>query len=450
MKFLQVLSILCILCPNVFGYRCLAVLPARSKSHYYIGHSLMKGLAETGHEVTVISTFKADKPMKNYKEVFLEHSWDMSQRTMAKDNFIDMNGKHFWESTLLSYSIGADYVNWTMSSKNFQNFLKSEQHFDVVIVETVFSDALFGFAKYFDAPLIAINSFGSSKWTSDLVGSPIFASYVPFKNHPFTDRMTFWQRMYNSMAFWFEELTMPLYFLPKQQQLMEEMFPEAKNWPSLDEIRRNVSLVLLNTHSTLGTPRPYAPNMIEVGGMHIQKEIDPLPLRIQTFLDEAKDGAILVSLGSNILLSKLPKHHLDAIVNAFRSYPNYRILIKCDDPVVIPSHNERDVLVESWFNQQSILAHENIKLFVTHAGLLSITETVHYGKPVVGIPVVNDQHLNMRLVERNGYGISVPFEILTGDKLSSAIDRVLSNSSYSEQAKLISDRFRDQPLPPLE
>lgn len=47
---------------------------------------------------------------------------------------------------------------------------------------------------------------------------------------------------------------------------------------------------------------------------------------------------------------------------------------------------------------------------------------------MVGIPVMFDQHLNMRLAEQKGYGISVPLETLTSDKLSSAVDKILSNS----------------------
>lgn len=41
----------------------------------------MKGLADEGNEVTVISPFKQNKPIKNYKEVFLEHSWEMSRKS---------------------------------------------------------------------------------------------------------------------------------------------------------------------------------------------------------------------------------------------------------------------------------------------------------------------------------------------------------------------------------
>lgn len=323
--------------------------------------------------------------------------------------------------------LGRNVTHWAMSSQNLQNFLREDHQFDVVVVEICFADALLGIGYHFKAPVIGISAFGPSSWTSDLVGSPNFASYVPFFTNHYTDRMNFWQRMYNSLSFWFEHLVIPYYFIPDQQKAMEKLFPDAKNWPSLDEMRRNVSLVLLNSHPTLGTPRPYAPNMIDVGGMQIQREVKPLSQKIQRFLDEAKSGAIFISLGSNVVLTKLSHEKLSAITNAFRLYPSHRILIKSDEQIVIPSHNETDVLIEPWFNQQSILAHKNVKLFVTHGGLLSTTESVFWGKPVVGIPFFFDQHLNMHLAEQKGFGISVPIEDLTAEKMAMAVRKVLGD-----------------------
>lgn len=82
MKLLFVLLlIVCIFNQNVNSYRFLAILPVTSKSHYYIGHNLMKSLAEEGHDVTVISPFKAKQPIKNYHEVFLEYSWEISRKS---------------------------------------------------------------------------------------------------------------------------------------------------------------------------------------------------------------------------------------------------------------------------------------------------------------------------------------------------------------------------------
>lgn len=297
---------------------------------------------------------------------------------LAEDNFAGFSNMYFWDMSIKYFDVGVEFTNWTISSKNLQDFLQLKQHFDVIVVEVCTIDALLSFGNYYNAPVVGISAFGASKWTTDIVGTPNFAAYVPHTLNHYTDRMTFWQRMYNSLTYWFEDLAYSYYFIQKQQKLMEQLFPEAKNWPSLEQIRRNVSLVLLNTHTTLGTPRPYAPNMIEVGGMQIQSIVEPLPPKIQTFLDEAKEGAIFVSLGSNVLITKLPKHQYDAIVDAFRPHPNVRVLIKSDENVILPSHKGSDVIVEPWFSQQSILAHKNIRLFVTHGGLLSTTGIIYH------------------------------------------------------------------------
>lgn len=59
---------------------------------------------------------------------------------------------------------------------------------------------------------------------------------------------------------------------------------------------------------------------------------------------------------------------------------------------------------------------------------LFISETVYYGKPVVGIPFMFDQHMNMHLAEQKGYGICVPFESLSAESLSLAVNKILTNS----------------------
>ncbi|XP_031634976.1 uncharacterized protein LOC116348206, partial [Contarinia nasturtii] len=177
MKLLQVSLILCFLYQNVISYRILGVLPVPSKSHYYIGHNLLKGLAKEGHDVTVITPILDKNPIKNYKEVFLEHSWDNFRKISAKDNFVDFSNMHVWNMIFKYFDVGMDMTNWALESKNLQEFMKIKQHFDVVVVEVCVDEALLGFGNYYNAPVVAISAFGASKWTTDLVGSPNFASF---------------------------------------------------------------------------------------------------------------------------------------------------------------------------------------------------------------------------------------------------------------------------------
>lgn len=97
-----------------------------------------------------------------------------------------------------------------------------------------------------------------------------------------------------------------------------------------------------------------------------------------------------------------------------------------------------------------MLAHPNVRLFITHGGLLSTTESLYHGVPVIGIPVFGDQYLNMAKAERTGYGLLLPYQDISEERLAHAIDRVLGEPSFKTVAQSISARYRDQPQEPLE
>lgn len=75
-------------------------------------------------------------------------------------------------------------------------------------------------------------------------------------------------------------------------------------------------------------------------------------------------------------------------------------------------------------------AHPNVKLFITHNGLLSTIEAVYHGVPILGIPVFADQHINAKMATLNGYALNLPFEdpSFSEEKLSELLQELLTNS----------------------
>lgn len=63
---------LIVLCSQTNGYSILGIFPTFSKSHYILASALMRGLAESGHNVTVISPIQLDKPVPNYREILVQ------------------------------------------------------------------------------------------------------------------------------------------------------------------------------------------------------------------------------------------------------------------------------------------------------------------------------------------------------------------------------------------
>lgn len=68
-----------------------------------------------------------------------------------------------------------------------------------------------------------------------------------------------------------------------------------------------------------------------------------------------------------------------------------------------------------------------MKLFITHGGLLSCTEAVHYGVPLLTIPIFGDQYHNMASIIDNGYGFSLDFENVTEESFKWALNEALTN-----------------------
>lgn len=282
---------------------------------------------------------------------------------------MNFNNLHPWELTNLVFDASINYTRSAIRSKNLQNFLREDRHYDVVIAEVFVGDAMMALGHYFNAPVIGFSTTAPSKWSSDLVGLSHFSSHVPNLYCGYSDKMNFWQRIYNSLAYWYEDIATELYYRPKQQKLLEQLWPNKTDVPTMNEILRNVSLVFVNSQVAYASPQPMAPNLIEIGGIHINKSDKIYTEEVQRFLDEAKDGAIFFSLGSNVKLSSMDDKVKTIIANSFAEFPNVRILLKNEEDFVIPSHKPADVLVKSWFNQHEILSHPNLRLFITHGGI---------------------------------------------------------------------------------
>ncbi|XP_055628473.1 UDP-glycosyltransferase UGT5-like [Toxorhynchites rutilus septentrionalis] len=433
-----------VLSDSVQSAKILGVFPTSSRSHYIVGSALMKALAKKGHQVTVISPFPQKKPLENYRDITTIEVLEAVKPTL--DNILSFVQKGIYESIKETYKFGHLITNSTMNDPAVVKLIDSNEKFDLVVLEMFMNDAMLGFAHHFKTPCVAMSTFGASKWTSDLVGNPSPPSYVPNPFLSFTDHMSFGERLVNTLMSAMDNLIVSIMDDPVQVEIYQKSFPDPK--PALHELKKNaVSVVLLNNHFSISYPRPYVTGMIEVGGMHVNRVPNPLPANIKAFMDNATDGVIYFSMGSNIKSKDLPIEKRDAILQVFLKLKQ-KVLWKWEDEN-LPS-KPANVLIQSWWPQDDILAHPNVRLFITHGGLLSTIESLYHGVPVIGIPVFGDQHLNMAKAERGGYGLAVGYKEIGEERLSLAINTVLNDPKFTENAKTISKRYRDQPQTPLE
>ncbi|KAJ8980271.1 hypothetical protein NQ317_005129 [Molorchus minor] len=431
MRFIVVLFALVLTVTIVKCSRILVVFPMSAQSHFILGSSLAKALAEAGHDVTYVSLFEEKNPPKNGKYTEVVLTGTMGVAGNSKMNFFDFEKMN----PFLNIPVMGMICN--------TNLLKSGQHFDAVIIEQFNNDALKALAYHYNAPLILFSTIGANPWINNLVGNPSPPSYIPDIFLSYTSNMTFWQRLVNFLYSILSELYKQFIFLPEQNRLMKEVFPDV---PDLSTLYYNVSLILVNSHESTNQPVPHVPNMIDIGGFHVHPGKE-LPKDLKDFMDNATEGVVYFSMGSNIKPSQMVEEKRNAILRSFGKLKQ-KVLWKWDEDNLPGKPN--NVIISKWFPQQDILAHRNTKLFVTHGGLLSTTETVYHGVPILALPIFGDQKMNAARAQMNGIGISLSYSDLTEENFAETLDLLLNDQTYSENAKRRSKLMKDRPVKPKD
>jgi MGT family glycosyltransferase len=83
-----------------------------------------------------------------------------------------------------------------------------------------------------------------------------------------------------------------------------------------------------------------------------------------------------------------------------------------------------------------------VDLVITHGGNNTVTESMHFGKPMLLLPLFWDQYDNAQRVDECGYGHRLSTYGFTDDELHAAVADVLSNSAMQERAASAGARIR--------
>ncbi|CAH1159687.1 unnamed protein product [Phaedon cochleariae] len=426
---------------SVYGYKILVAFPSPF-SHFRLGSTLARGLAEAGHDVTMVGNFE-DKILPkngNYTNIVLKYGVDGED--MVKPDFLEITKLNTFSEIFLLGVLGNKAVQGTLENPTFQELLRSNKTFDVIILDQFLNDGLKAIACHFNAPLIMFSTIAANSWVNTISGNPAPPSYIPDLFSEYGPHMTFWQRTKNTLVVLFHDLVRYFITYPKQNEMVKKYFPQC---PNVETLTKNVSLFFLNSHQSFHQSVPLVPSMIDIGGFHVPHP-RKLPDDLQKIMDNAKEGVIYFSMGSNINPSEMEPHTKQALINTLGKLKE-TVLWKNDEDLPGISSN---IIIRKWFPQMDILAHPNVKLFITHGGLLSTTETLHYGVPVLALPVFGDQRLNAAKAVAAGYGISLRFIDLTEENFSLALNDLLRNPKYRENAKRISRLMQDRPIKPMD
>lgn len=270
---------------NAESARILGLFPHTGKSHQMVFNPLLRKLAERGHQVTVVSHFPVNNPPSNYTDVSLEgiaglglESIDMAffenPNTFLKTLGVDKIVKQFSEFQPLA-DMALEICSKLVNFAPLADVLKKE--YDVVLVEQFNSDCMVGLAHVYGvkAPMISMLSSNLMHWSPSRVGVSYNPSHVPIVSADYSERMTFRQRLENTLLNMFYNLWYRYAIQLKEEAIIEKHF--AMQIPDLQDLGKNTTMMLVNAFHSLNGARPLLPGIVEVGGMHLDHTRKAIP-----------------------------------------------------------------------------------------------------------------------------------------------------------------------------
>ncbi|EDV49560.1 UDP-glucuronosyltransferase 2B13 [Drosophila erecta] len=424
--------------------RILIIAPFESHSQCMLVTPYIQALKDRGHHMTVIHAYK--HCMQQIENVTFIRIWN-NNNTYAEfeESMVTASASSKWEEIGAISRVMVNVALNVLNNVEVRALMRSGITFDLVVLEAGYSDVLYGMAAHFNAQLIGISTCVADWNINNLVGYTTSTLTEPIVPFGIKSVKNVWDRIYN----WFytseEWLLMNLVFLPKQRLVHDHFFGHLEK--SFLEIRQDFALMLLNQHFSIFPARPNVPGMVEVAGFHIPKEDPQLPSDLQVFIDEAEHGVIFFSLGLEQDINDLPMKTQKILVETFKSVPQ-RVIWKFDGESTMSLGS--NTYHSSLLPQQAILAHPNVKLFISHCGMMSVIEAAYYAKPVLGLPSFYDQFRNLEIMREEEAALQLNINSLTIQELKDAVKSMINQPKYRESALAISRRFRDQPMHPLD
>lgn len=110
--------------------------------------------------------------------------------------------------------------------------------------------------------------FGLAPWFHDYVGGINYPTVRPHCHVEIAKPENLWERTWNTINFIADDMFRHYYYMPQSQRAAER-YVGHKIRP-LQEIEKDISILLFNTHPAFEPGIPLPPNALEIGGIHAQ------------------------------------------------------------------------------------------------------------------------------------------------------------------------------------
>ncbi|XP_053727778.1 UDP-glucuronosyltransferase 1-2-like [Synchiropus splendidus] len=428
-------------------------------SHWLNMNLLIQRLHTQGHEVTVVRSatswyIKEDASHYRSITVTLPEAMDIEEQDffvslLMKMLNIQSEGaspvaffKFYWE--LLSALSKIHEQASQMCVQMFENKTLMQNlrdtGFDVVLMDPGLPVGVLVAHELRLPTVFNVRWITSGEGHSVVAPSP--TSYVPTSGYAASDKMTFIQRVQNTLHFILNTLIDRCVVCPHYDRLVERYFGPEVNFYHL---LQGADFWLMRVDFVFEFPRPTMPNIAYIGGFQC-KPSQPLSPELEDFVQSSGDhGFVIMSLGS--LVKGLPMKITSEIAAAFAQIPQKVIWRYVGER---PKNLGNNTLLVEWLPQNDLLGHPKIKAFVAHGGANGLYESIFHGVPVMAIPLLFDQFENVLRLEARGAARVMQATELNTEGFLEALQDVIQNPSYGRNMRRLSALHRDKPVHPLD
>lgn len=431
---------------NVDTARILGVFIHPAISHFRAFRPVLRALNDKGHDVYVVTHFPdKDKPV-NYYEFLLKQDDVLTGTAAVEEVYSPRTFSEFYEEfhALMNEGIVACEEFFNSPFVDHLTILNKQHQFDILITEYFNTDCILGFAHKLNiSKFIGMSSCALMPWHYDRVGLPDTPSYIPNEFVGYSDKMNIIERTVNWITVQACKIGYRIFQQRDNERVRKYLGPDI---PDLKELEKQTKLLFVNQHFSLSGVRPFPPSVIEIGGVHINEKREEFPQDLKHLLDNAKHGVIYVSWGSIITSRGMPDAKKKEIVAAFKRLPQ-TILWKWEED--FDTSTAKNIHTRSWFPQVEVLCHPNVVAFMSHGGMMGISEAVYCQKPTIVTPIYGDQYLNGAAVENRGMGIVLHYDLLNEKNVYQSIMKILE-PRYKEQAEKVAKSYKNRPLSAID
>ncbi|XP_063317805.1 UDP-glucuronosyltransferase 1A1-like [Pelmatolapia mariae] len=418
-------------------------------SHWIGLKAIAQEMGRRGHRVTVVmpETTIRMGPGKHYDtltypvpydKAYIDSVMSTHKDIMKKSSqpFMEKIKKRFKQFRAIS-----DFLHITAEKLLFNASLIShlaQQEFDAVLTDPMVPTGSL-IARKLGLP--TVNLLRGIPCSLDMrsAGCPSPPSYIPRFFTGYTDKMSFKERLINTLMALVEPLFCKLLYW-RFDQITRDFLRENVG---VAEVLSDSDIWMLENDFTLDFPRPLMPNIVLVGGINCNVK-HPLPPDLDSWVS-GEHGFVVFTLGS--MVSDLPEEITSVFLEAFRQIPQ-KVIWRYTGKV--PDNVPENVKMMKWVPQNDLLAHPGARAFITHAGSHGVFEGLCHAVPMLMVPLNGDQPDNAARMASRGVGIVLNILDINTETLLKGLKEVINDSRYKENVKKLSDLHNDRPSDPLE